>query len=667
MKLIYLSLFFSFLSLVGQAQSYELMEAQQAFQNKQYQRAITIAKTLLQRDSLNLNAYRLLASSYLATRQPILAEQAVADGQQHFSKTTSLQWIKAEALLQRGILDRALPIYRQLLKADVSVPKDEIRQRLGLIYQSRGGKYYRQKKFVLAEKNLKKAKQFMPDTLASYSNLALVYMRQERWEKALEIIDDARKRFPGDANLMRMRASALFQTKNYEGVLDEYEKLYNKKPNALDTALPYAQLLLARGHRKKAAEIYEQLLKNHPGDKKIYESLINFYEQRRNMQAKRAVLQKMRKQFPGDASLMRRIAVTYENQDKWDEARAAYDTLQTMEGASVSLATSVAQTYIAQDSLIAADYVYVRALKEFTGDETLLRLRGEVQQEMKQWKAAEETYRHLTLVSDSSDGYAALAKVQLELDKKNKALLNFEKSIDRNTRDGEVYLQSAKLYLQKNRTEKAFQYGERALHLALMQVQELQQVLTQKLQGNKNLFALEGTEAKAKELERNNRLAVQSFDFIKNTFSQDRVLPLVHSLQEEYPNSGRLLFMISSYYLDIGIKKQGVALLKDATRLSPNLAEAHIALGRHHENSQQIIKAIQSYERALSADSEGEKSYKALIRLYRDADKLDQLCNRWRARLRANPENSTLKRYLIEALHKADRFEEAQQIIDGRL
>ena len=663
MRVVYLSLLLIIFSLPAQAQSYELLEAQQAFQNKQYQRTISVTQNILKGDSLNLNAHQLLPSAHMAIKQPILAEQSAEEGLHYYPKTTSLIWVKSEALLQRGIINRALPLYQQLLQLDSSIPKETIHQRLGLIYQSRGGKYFRQKKFDLAEENLKKAKEFMPDTLASYSNLALVYMQQERWEKALQIIDEARQRFPDKANLMRMRASALFETKNYEGVLDEYEKLYNKSPDELDTALPYAQLLLARGKKKEASKIYERLIKQNPEERKIYESLINFYDQRQNMQAKRSALQKMRDQFPNDASLMRRIAKTYKNEEQWELARAAYDTVQAMAGPSPALYRSIAQTFMEQDSLKAADDVYVEALKTYHRDKELLRLRGELQQQMEQWSAAEETYKNLTALSDSSTAYAALALVQLKLNKKDAAFSNFTKTINRETRDAEVYLQLAKLNLEGNNTVKAFSLGERALHLALIKVKDLQTGLTKKMQGKKTLFELKGAEEQAKALKQNNQLAMDSFNFITKTFSKEKVIPLMQTLQKDYPNSGRLLFMISSYYLDNKKNELGIDLLKESVRLSPNLADAHNALGQYYTEQDQNIQAIQAYERALSADPKNKEPYNALIELYRKIGQLDQLCSRWQARLRATPENSTLRDALIEALHKADRFEEAKKLI----
>ncbi|MDZ7807222.1 MAG: hypothetical protein U5K71_08900 [Gracilimonas sp.] len=197
-----LSIFLSlFISSLTQAQSFELQSAQQAFQAQQYYRVVSITENILKRDSLNLPAYRLLASSQLAQQQPVEAEKTAGKGLRYFPEQPALQWIKAESLLQQGLPDDALPLYEQLLNSNTSFSEEAIRQRIGIIYQTKGGRYYQDEKLDLAERNLKKSKQFLPDTLASYSNLALVYMKKEERRKALEVIDEGRKRFSENPSL----------------------------------------------------------------------------------------------------------------------------------------------------------------------------------------------------------------------------------------------------------------------------------------------------------------------------------------------------------------------------------------------------------------------------------------------------------------------------------
>jgi len=54
--------------------------------------------------------------------------------------------------------------------------------------------------------------------------------------------------------------------------------------------------------------------------------------------------------------------------------------------------------------------------------------------------------------------------------------------------------------------------------------------------------------------------------------------------------------------------------------------------------------------------------YGALIRVHRENGTLDQLIDRWLVRYRAVRSDPELREYLIDALHRAGRREEAREI-----
>lgn len=665
MNLLILALIFLSIPFSGAAQSYDMFQAKQAFQNQEYHKVVSITGKILKKDSLNLQAHQLRASSLLAQKQVMQAEEAADHGLRIFPKAPSLLWIKAESLLQRGDIDAALPIYQQLRNANTSFSEEMIRQRLGLIYQSKGGTYYNNDKLELAEKNLEKAKDFMPDTLASYSNLALVYIKQEKWDKALEVIDEGRGRFPNEAGLQQIRANILLKNGDYDKVISEYEDLYQKNTNNLDVALPYAQLLMARGNKEKASEIYDKLIEENANQRKIYESLVEFYDHRHNQDAKRQALRKMQEQFPGDVSILKRIAQTYEKKDEWKSARAVYDSVQTMEGISKNISIAIARTFIQEDSLSAADEIYKQALKNSPLDEELLKLRGKLQQNAKQWEASEKTFTTLAEINNSSYAYSRLAYAQAELGDTESAFTNYRKAMARRSEDPKVYLELSRMYMQKDSLRKAYEFGEKTLRMSLENVQELQQGIVRKLEGNQNLAEMQSAESEGMKFKEMNELAIHAFEFVTTSFPQKDIMPLLKSLRQDYPQSGRLLYLISQYYQKHEKNEEALLLLKQSVRLAPNLGKVHKALGAYYQESNHIIQAIQSYERALSVAPE-EELYIKLIELYRETGRLNWLCERWFAKYRANPNNKLLKEYLIAALHKADRFEEAKQLIKER-
>lgn len=652
--------------LLGQAQSYEVFQAEQAFQNQEFNKVVSIAEQILKRDSLNLKAHRLLITSLLAQQKAEEALKAANNALHYFPGATSLRWIKAESLLQLGNVEDALTIYKQLLNEDTSFSKEIIRQRIGFIHQTQGGRFYQDGNYEAAENHLKEAKNYMPDSLASYSNLALVYMQQMRWDEALKIIDEGRTKFPNNISLQQIRAGLLVENGDSEDVISEYKLLYDKEPKNVDIALPYAQLLMQNGEMKKASDIYEQLLAENPGERKIYESLITFYDRRQRFEAKRQILQKMQAQFPKDVTLLNRIAKTYQRQRKWELERAMYDSVMTIEGPSKPILIAVAETFIKQDSLPAADHIYGQALKISPRDEELLRLRGDLQIKAQEWKSAEQTFATLAEIKDDGYAYAQQARAQQALGKHEAAFQNYKKALaqENDSVNPEVYLQLSKIYREKDRVDQAYNLGEKALREALKKVEELQQGLMKSLDSNKSIAEMKPAAEAGKALKDMNDLTIRSFDYVTTTFSQQKVMLLLNSLKQEYAQSGRLLFMISTYYQENGKEKEALGLAKKAVQFSPNLAEAHIVLGQHYQKSNQKKKAIVSYERARSAAPDDVEPYIQLIELYQQMGELNQLCERWLAQHRANPENKMLREYLIAALQKADRFEDAQKIIN---
>ena len=65
----------------------------------------------------------------------------------------------------------------------------------------------------------------------------------------------------------------------------------------------------------------------------------------------------------------------------------------------------------------------------------------------------------------------------------------------------------------------------------------------------------------------------------------------------------------------------------------------------------------------VSINPRNAEAYDHLIDLHQRENNLDELCDVWMSRYRANSRNDVLKEHLIESLHKAGRYEDARQIV----
>lgn len=662
-----------FLGLTGssQAQSaldFNMMQAQQAYQSGDYKAAVTYSEQVLKKDSLRLKAYILKSNSHLALQQPTLAESTAGEGLRRYPDSSLLQWIKAEVHLQQSRLDRALNLYLDLYEANQrandTTHKDKIARRLGLVYQTKGGRAFRQKDLDEAEFLFKKVRKYIPDSLHSYHNLALVYLQREKWQEALKTISSGLAKFPGNTQLVRMRANALYQTDDYDGVVEQYRALHEQNSGDVETALQYARLLMVQRDQDNAYAIYNELLKNHPHNRKVYESIADIYEQRNDISAKRSLLYKMRKQFPNDHSILEQIARTYETEEKWQQARIVYDTLRTQKK-EPSTEIAIARSWEQQDSLLMAQKVYRRATEDYPDNADLLRRKGMVEEKLARYESALQTYKTLLSLDENSDNHIRVGRVQEVLNNLAKALEHYREAIEKGTNEPLPFYGAGRILLSDD-YEQAFFWGRRALEYALKKVRVTQQQITTMLNEQDNLFSIKEQGQYGSDLEKYNRLTEEVFLFLTQNFKREKVLPLLKELEDKYPKSARLLFLQSSYYGDIiGNDRKQFELLKQTVELNSGFSEAHIRLGDHYAEGGQTIQAIQSYERALSVDPVKPEPYKALIDLYRRKGQIDQLIERWKARYRVRPKNDALREHLIEALHKAERFEEAQKIINS--
>jgi cytochrome c-type biogenesis protein CcmH/NrfG len=132
---------------------------------------------------------------------------------------------------------------------------------------------------------------------------------------------------------------------------------------------------------------------------------------------------------------------------------------------------------------------------------------------------------------------------------------------------------------------------------------------------------------------------------------------------EEYPNSSRLYLFKAKVSYSLNEKASAQQALEQSIRLGAKNAEVHLLLGDVFQDLNNTTSAILSYERSLSLDKDYEPAYERLIAISQKSQKMDELCNRWLMRYQNNKGHTTLKEYLISALHKADRFEDAEKII----
>jgi len=174
---------------------------------------------------------------------------------------------------------------------------------LRLIQQAQAAEY--EEKYAGAEQIYLQIMEELPDSPASYVNLAITQARQQKMNEALETINKGLARLPdseillvrlGHTYLVSGRLAEAFSTMNQvlklnprnvdaltvcAGILDTsgrkeearpyYEQALAVEPESKFLRMSYAGNLASSGQLSQAIEVYKKLIDDYPGDQAFYQ------------------------------------------------------------------------------------------------------------------------------------------------------------------------------------------------------------------------------------------------------------------------------------------------------------------------------------------------------------------------------------------------------------
>ncbi|WP_296316054.1 tetratricopeptide repeat protein [Winogradskyella sp. UBA3174] len=208
-----------------------------------------------------------------------------------------------EALKQKGIenYDRAVDALQKCLNLNSKLP---------VIYFELGKNYNKLKNFGAAEDNLKKAISMQPDNewfldelydvyyqqedinnaiktikqLVKYhpdykEDLAVLYVREEKYKQALDLLDELDVEIGISASRDAMRNDIYSITGNADDRIENLEQRIANNPNNEDNHLQLIYRYSQTGDRKNAYKAAKNLLKVKPHSKFVHLALYKFYLQ----------------------------------------------------------------------------------------------------------------------------------------------------------------------------------------------------------------------------------------------------------------------------------------------------------------------------------------------------------------------------------------------------
>jgi len=655
------------------AQSNLQYEATQYYEDGEFSLAIELLEVVIRRDIMRPDAHVMLISSHLQTGGAEKARTLSLDAKELFPAQHAFTWLLAESYMQLEQFEEAQHQYNNvedLLNRGESfmplaVTPQQLTIRYGQIDLMRASEAYQNGEVEIAIRFMKNARSKLPPSPDLDKNLVVLYAETEQYDKGLSLLEAARAEYPDNLDLIRLQAMFYQQMENTEEMVSTYQEIVENNPGSVDDTIIYAQLLFQSKESNKAVVLLEELLEQHPKERRIYATLIEFFENSVNIPGKRNTLKRMAAEFPDDLSIAMDIAKTYELEKEWAEARVLYDSLAVETGDELIYGLLKANTYEQQDSLGVAENIYQSLSENYPNDQTLLSRMGANYEDQQKWTMAASAYSKLTeLNPDTPEPYTRLGVAYYKSGELDSALSALEKSDELESDSPETELYLSRLYQLQEENDKALRHAKTALELSLKRLAESQQEMQGQIQ-TEGMYSLLGRESSGEDAEKLNRLSEETFDWFTSTFNESNVKPLLRRVLEEYPLSAKLYAMSGAYYKENGDNGEALDLLVEAVRLAPSLAEAQLLLGELHFEAGNSSEAILSYRRALSLSPDMAEPYRAMIKLYREDDDLDTLCERWLAMYRAAPHNEVLRSHLIEALHKAGRIKEATEIVQN--
>ncbi len=549
--------------------------------------------------------------------------------------------------------------------------KARLRRQLGQLHRLLGGRALQRNNFRAALPHFMESRSLMPDSAVAHQSVVYTLLKLERWKEARKAASAALERFPAYAPLLRMHVQASVGAGGEANeLLPSLQRLFHLQPDDVEIGLALGRVLLASRKSRQAQAIFEQMMERFPQERRVYDALATINRQTFNVPGAIPVRRREQGYFPKDSDIPLKIARLYEQIGEYENARVLYDSLSMLGGEkSDAYRQASVRTLVQQERLGEAARAYRKILEDSSDDVTALQALGDLQARRHKWEEAMSIYRRLSEAA-RAPGAVAYAfthagRALEELGRINEAFDAYEQAVALEPDAPLSYYRYAVLVYRRHGSEEALPYARNALLTGLEAVKGLQTNITNQLQGEREYPPAVEAEEQRKHVERLNELVAESFIFFGEAFPRERTEPVVRDVLQRYPGSGRLLYLAGRYYEAHSQEEEAVRHYHSATRHAPKLRVAHIALGALRAQGKQWNDAILSYERALALDEENPDVYSILINLYQEANNLDALIRRWKIRYRADPSIEALHQHLIEALHKARRYDEARVIIQS--
>lgn len=637
------------------------------YELKEYDEAIHYFEQALQFQQFSPEIYIYLTSSHLLNQNPEEAIQSSAQGLDNFPDALRLRMMMGEALIQTD-LQQAIPLFEDVLQQfSVSgkpqiqgVYRKNVEAYLSRIYQQSAVTAFQKENFSQAEGYYKKARTLNPDSLSVHNNLAYILIQQEKWGDAEEALNVGLSHFPSSENLLLMKAQVLEQRDEREEMLNILERLYHTNPSNMNRAVLYGKSLLSANRADEANEFFRKKIRDYPQERILYETLLEVNRQRFNQTGVLEVLRLQKEQFPDDEKVLEEYGLELITAQKYADASAWFDSLAVSHN-NPEYGKIAARSWLYEEDFETAETVYRKQIKRWPQEALLLSDFAIVLKKNGKTEEATEVFETILKSEVSGNMRIEYAEMLTSYQDKEKILQPL---------NGTLYNGWARWFLLKDHPKEA----------GITESAEYIDILSGMIAfyEDRKILARSEVEAGLQTFRAPNPPLFQVSSELKKIDSElkgilaflNRVLPfekaegVILKTLHKYPESALLMHHMGMLYYQNNRIEDAQKNFENAVQLQADREKTHLFLGHVYQKAGQFDKAVLSYERVLTINDRDEEAYRSLIRLHQRNGELDQLCSRWLRRHNHQKQNDVLREFLIDALHRANQFEEVRALLD---
>jgi|GEM_PF-6256535 len=653
------------------AQQSDFERGVQSYRNGDFSAAVTYFENAKKRNPQHKDSHLFLAISYLEDDFPILAEKTAMEAFEMFENEGGFLWIAGEAYLKLNEPDRAADYYRKLFRyyedfdfsEALQITESKIRNRWIDAELFKSSMAYQSGDLDQALDALDTALRLKTDHPQALKNRIYLLMEKEEWEQALGAIEEAESHLSEDQDLIQMKASVYYQLENLDGLLEEYRQLYNRDPKDKETAFTYADILIANQRGSEAELVIVELIEEYPDDRDVYWKLAKVQEKRMYFKEKAAALEWLLENFPGDEQALKELSATQKVLEDYDEQRKTLRDLLSVtenEEEKLNLYISISDTYLAQNNLQGAEKELQNIRTEFSGNEELLLKLGDILQSGNKWEESLEVYKEISSEQLIRKAGTQMGYAYFQLDEKQRAKEILEEVTESGIDEALTWYLLARIEYSSDR-DRAYNLGLRALERGIVDLRYIRQETIENLD-EQGLFA--DIDHEEEEFEHFRDLADRSFQFLTDHYEEDKLTGDLQSLTESLGESATLHYYLAELYDRTGNVEQVIHHAGKTIEIESSFYDAHILLGKVYRRSGDFQKAALSFERARGIQPESKSAYQNLMALYSEEGKLTELIQQWEIQFRGERGNEVFREFLIEAFHRTDQFEKAQDLLN---